>query len=37
MKLKIEPLTPERWDDLVDLFSLPGRRVRLSAGARKCA
>src|SRR5712692_740916 len=27
MKVKIEPLTPERWDDLVDLFSRPGASI----------
>jgi GNAT superfamily N-acetyltransferase len=27
MTLRIEPLTPERWDDLVDLFARPGLSV----------
>jgi GNAT superfamily N-acetyltransferase len=27
MKLRIEPLTPERWDDLVELFDRPGASI----------
>jgi len=27
MKLRIEPLTPERWDDLVALFARPGASI----------
>ena len=27
MKLRIEPLTPERWDDLVELFGRPGASI----------
>ena len=27
MKLEIEPLTPDRWDDLVELFGRPGASI----------
>lgn len=27
MKLRIEPLTPDRWDDLVELFDRPGASI----------